>query len=248
MGIISGDDYQIVYSDTPGILNPKYKLQASMMRSVESALDDADLILYVTDVIEKVSKHEEELMRILDSPVQKIIVVNKIDLTTQPELEMIVDKWTDMAPGAPVIPVSATNRFNTDILLHKILERLPERPPYFPEDQLTDRYERFFVAEIIRGKIFDNYQKEIPYSVEVVIESYREEKAINRISAVIYVARDSQKGIIIGHKGSMLKRIGTSARKDIEEFLGKKVFLELYVKVAQDWRDNPRMLKKFGYL
>ena len=248
MGILNGEGYQVVYSDTPGILNPKYKLQSAMMKSVESALDDADLILYVTDVVETASKHSGHLSRILASAVQKIIVINKIDLTNQADLEKLVEKWNVMAPGIPVLPVSATNRFNTDLLLKEIISRLPEGPPYFPEDQLTDRYERFFVTEIIRGKIFETYQKEIPYSVEVEIESYREEPGINRIAAIIYVARESQKGIIIGHKGSMLKRAGTAARKEMEEFLGKKVFLELYVRVAPEWRDNPRMLKKFGYL
>jgi GTP-binding protein Era len=248
MGILSGDDYQIVYSDTPGILNPKYKLQAAMMRSVESALEDADLIIYVTDVVETVSKNEAQLARILNNAVPKIIVVNKIDLTTQDGLEKIVAIWAEMAPGVPILPVSALNRFNTDILLREVIKRLPEGPPYFPKDQLTDRFDRFFVSEIIRGKIFETYQKEIPYSVEVEIESFREEAALTRISAVIYTARDSQKGIIIGHKGSMLKRVGTGARKEIEDFLGKKVFLELFVKVEHEWRDNPRMLKKFGYL
>jgi GTP-binding protein Era len=248
MGILSGDDYQIVYSDTPGILNPKYKLQSAMMRSVESALDDADLILYVTDVVESVSKHEEHLKRIIASTVPKIIIVNKIDLTTQSRLEDIVGSWTEAAPGVPILPVSAINKFNTGLLLHEILNLLPEGPPYFPKDQLTDRYERFFVSEIIRGKILETYQKEIPYSAEVEIESFRDEGSLVRIAAVIYVARDSQKGIIIGHKGSMLKRVGTGARKETEAFLGKKVFMEIYVKVSRDWRDNPRMLKKFGYL
>jgi len=248
MGILNGEGYQIVYSDTPGILNPKYKLQSAMMKSVESALDDADLILYVTDVVETASKNEEHLSRILTSPVPKIIVINKIDLTNQTDLEKLVEKWNEMAPGVPVLPVSAISRFNTDLLLKEIVSRLPVGPPYFPADQLTDRYERFFVTEIIRGKIFETYQKEIPYSVEVEIESYREEPEINRIAAVIYVARDSQKGIIIGHKGTMLKRVGTGARKEMEEFLGKKVFLEMYVRVAREWRDDPRMLKKFGYL
>lgn len=248
MGILTGEDYQIIYSDTPGILNPKYKLQSAMMKSVESALDDADLIIYVTDVVEKASKNEDHLMRILASPVPKLIVINKIDLTTQEDLEKMVESWNATAPGVPVLPVSAIKKFNTDLLLREVISRLPEGPPYFPEDQLTDRYDRFFVTEIIRGKIFETYQKEIPYSVEVEIESYKEEPALNRIAAVIYVARDSQKGIIIGHKGSMLKRVGTAARKDMEEFLGKKVFLELYVRVAHEWRDNPRMLKKFGYL
>lgn len=248
MGVLTGDGYQIVYSDTPGILNPKYKLQAAMMKSVESALDDADLIIYVTDTVESVSKNEEHLARIIASPVQKIIVINKIDLSNQEDLEKMVETWSTIAPGVPVLPVSAIKKFNTDLLLREIISRLPAGPPYFPEDQLTDRYDRFFVTEIIRGKIFETYQKEIPYSVEVEIESYTEEPSINRIAAVIYVARDSQKGIIIGHKGSMLKRVGTGARKEMEEFLGKKVFLELYVRVAHEWRDNPRMLKKFGYL
>lgn len=248
MGILTGDDYQVVYSDTPGILNPKYKLQSAMMRSVESALDDADLIIYVSDVVETATKNQEHLSRILASPVPKIIVINKIDLTNQEELEILVGKWTQTAPGVPVFPVSAISRFNTDLLLKEIISKLPEGPPYFPPDQLTDRYDRFFVTEIIRGKIFETYQKEIPYSVEVEIESYKEEPSINRIAAVIYVARDSQKGIIIGHKGSMLKRVGTAARKEMEEFLGKKVFLELYVRVAREWRDNPNMLKKFGYI
>jgi GTP-binding protein Era len=248
MGILTGEGYQIVYSDTPGILNPKYKLQSAMMKSVESALDDADLILYVTDIVESISKNEELLNRILTSAVPKIIVINKIDLSNQDDLEKMVETWSSMAPGVPVLPISAIRRFNTDLLLKEIISRIPEGPPYFPEDQLTDRYERFFVTEIIRGKIFETYQKEIPYSVEVEIESYKEEPELNRIAAVIYVARDSQKGIIIGHRGSMLKRVGTAARKDMEEFLGKKVFLEMYVKVAHEWRDNPRMLKKFGYL
>jgi GTPase len=247
MGIISGDDYQIVYSDTPGILNPKYKLQSVMMRSVESALDDADLILYVTDVVESISKNEEYLNRIMGSSVPKIIIINKIDLTTQSKLEALVSQWAGMAPDTLIVPASATNRFNTDNILREILLLLPEGEPYFPKDQLTDRYERFFVSEIIRGKILETYSKEIPYSVEVEIESFREEENLTRIGAVIYAARESQKGIIIGHKGSMLKRVGTGARKEIEDFLGKKVFLELYVKISHEWRNNPGMLKKFGY-
>lgn len=247
MGILSDEDYQVVYSDTPGILNPKYKLQAAMMRSVDSALEDADLIVYVTDVVETITKNRKYLNRILTSSVPKIIVINKIDRTDQAELEKLVETWNGMAPGVPVLPVSAINKFNTDLLLKEIVARLPEGPPYFPKDQLTDRWERFFVTEIIRGKIFENYQKEIPYSVQVEIESYSDEPDIARIAVVIYVARDSQKGIIIGHKGSMLKRVGTGARKEIEEFIGKKVFLELYVKVAKEWRDNAGMLKKFGY-
>lgn len=248
MGIISGDDFQIVYSDTPGILNPKYRLQEAMMRSVDSALDDADMILYVTDVVESVTKNEDHLNRILSSPVSKIIVINKIDLSSQQELESLVARWEALAPGVPILPVSAIKKFNTDRLMKEIVERLPEGPPYFPEDQLTDRYERFFVTEIIRGKILETYQKEIPYSVEVGIESYSEEAKVTRIAAVVYVARESQKGIIIGHKGSMLKRVGTGARKEIESFLNRKVFLELYVRIAKEWRDDPGMLRRFGYL
>jgi len=248
MGILSDDDYQIVYSDTPGILNPKYELQSSMMRSVESALDDADLILYVTDVVETIDKNEEFLHRILDSDVPKIIVINKIDLSNQEKLEELVDKWHVIAPDSNIIPVSAKNKFNRDALLNNILSILPEGEPYFPKDQLTDRYERFFISEIIRGKILETYQKEIPYSVEVEIESYKEETSIVRIGAVIYVARDTQKGIIIGHKGEKLKRVGTGARREMEAFLAKKVFLEMYVKVSKDWRDSSGMLKKFGYI
>lgn len=248
MGILSSDDYQIVYSDTPGILNPRYKLQAAMMRSVESALDDADLILYVTDVVETVNKHEEYLNRITASPVPKIIVINKIDLTNQASLEELVSHWSERSPGSPVIPVSAKKRFNLDNLFRQILSVVPEGEPYFPKDQLTDRYERFFISEIVRGKILEIYQKEIPYSVEVEVESFREEDTLTSIGVVIYVARDSQKGIIIGHKGSMLKRVGTASRKEMEAFLGKKVFLEMYVRVAKEWRDSSGMLRKFGYL
>lgn len=248
MGILSSDDYQIVYSDTPGILNPRYKLQAAMMRSVESALDDADLILYVTDVVETVNKNEEYLNRITASPVPKIIVINKIDLTNQASLEELVSHWSERSPGSPVIPVSAKKRFNLDNLFRQILSVVPEGEPYFPKDQLTDRYERFFISEIVRGKILEIYQKEIPYSVEVEVESFREEDTLTSIGVVIYVARDSQKGIIIGHKGSMLKRVGTVSRKEMEAFLGKKVFLEMYVRVAKEWRDSSGMLRKFGYL
>jgi len=248
MGILSGDEYQIVYSDTPGILNPKYKLQSAMMRSVDSALDDADLIIYVTDVVETAEKNKEYLERILNSVVPKIIVINKIDLSNQEALEALVGQWEKAAPGIAILPVSAKNRFNIDPLFKMILDLIPEGEPYFPKDQLTDRYERFFVSEIIRGKILETYQEEIPYSVEVEIESYKEEEKLVRIGTVIYVARDTQKGIIIGHKGSKLKRVGTEARKEMESFLGKKVFLEIFVKVAREWRDSPGMLKKFGYL
>jgi GTP-binding protein Era len=247
MGIVNGDDFQIVYSDTPGILNPKYKLQESMMGFVNTALTDADMILYVTDVTENRAYEGEYTEKIKSSGIPLIVAVNKIDLSNQEELEKIVEKWHETFPSSPVIPLSALRNFNLDVLLNAILEKLPESPPYFPKDQLTDKYERFFAAEIIREKIFLNYKKEIPYSVEIEIESFHDEKDILRISALIHVTRDSQKGIIIGHKGSMLKKVGTEARKDLEDFFRKKVFLEMHVRVTKDWREKPLALKKFGY-
>lgn len=247
MGIVNGDDFQIIYSDTPGIMNPKYRLQESMMRFVEGALEDADLILYVTDVVEKRDKNREYLNKIAATTVPKIIAINKIDLSNNEEVNLLYEYWSGLMPDATVIPISATSKFNLDSLLKIILEKIPEGPPWFPKDQLTDRYERFFVTEIIREKILLHYQKEIPYSVEIEIESFKEEKNITRIAAIIHVARDSQKGIIIGHKGAKLKRVGTEARKDIEEMLQGKVFLELFVKVSKEWRDNKSALKRFGY-
>ncbi|MCD4770333.1 MAG: GTPase Era [Bacteroidales bacterium] len=246
-GIVNGEDFQIVYSDTPGILNPKYHLQKSMMQAVHGALDDADLILYVTDVIETIDKHIGYLNRIIEADIPKIIIINKIDLTTEKKLNELYSKWETLLPDAKIIPLSATNNFNINNLLSMILEILPEGPAYFPKGQLTDRYERFFVTEIIREKILLNYKKEIPYSVEIEIESFTEEKNITAIRAIIHVVRESQKGIIIGHKGKMLKKTGSEARVDIEELLGKKVYLELYVKVNKEWRDNERKLKSFGY-
>jgi GTPase len=247
MGIVNGDDFQIVYSDTPGILKPRYKLQETMMHSVNSALSDADLILYITDVTEQSAYEGEYIDRITESAIPVIIAVNKIDLSNQEGLEKIVEYWHKAFPQSPVIPLSALNNFNLNILLNSILEKLPEGPPYFPKDQLTDKYERFFASEIIREKILFHYKKEIPYSVEIEIESFTEEKNITKIRALIHVARDSQKGIIIGHNGNMLKRVGTEARKDMEDFFRKKIFLELYVKVTKDWRDKPSALKRFGY-
>ncbi|MFO7851106.1 MAG: GTPase Era [Bacteroidota bacterium] len=247
LGIVNGDDFQIVFSDTPGIIKPAYKLQEAMMKSVYSAIGDADLIVYVTDVNEKIDKNREALNRVINSEVPVILAVNKIDLSKQEKLEQLVEKWKAIMPGALIIPLSAREKFNTDNLLKIILEKLPEGPAYFPKDQITDRYERFFVSEIIREKILNNYKKEIPYSVEIEIETYKEESKIVNIRAVIHVTRESQKGIIIGHRGKMLKKTGTEARKDIEEFIGKKVYLELYVKVSKDWRDRPGALKKFGY-
>ncbi len=247
MGIVNGEDFQIVYSDTPGILKPQYKLQETMMNFVNTALSDADMILYVTDTTEHNAFEGEYIDRIKESGIPVIIAVNKIDLTDQAELEKIVESWHIAFPDSPVIPVSGLKDFNLDSLLNAILNNLPEGPPYFPKDQLTDKYERFFASEIIREKILLNYKKEIPYSVEIEIESFADEKNIIKIRALIHVTRDSQKGIIIGHKGSMLKRVGTEARRDMEDFFGKKVFLELYVKVTKDWRDKPLILKRFGY-
>ena len=247
LGILSGEGFQAVFSDTPGILKPKYGLQESMMGFVDSALTDADIILYVTDVTESTESLNDYINRIKESGIPVIVALNKIDLSNQDELEMLIAKWGNIFPGAEIVPLSAKEKFNVAGLLKCITSKLPEGEPYFPDDQISDRYERFFASEIIREKILLNYHKEIPYSVEVEIESFTDEDKISRIRAVIYVERDSQKGIIIGHRGSMLKKTGTEARIDIEEFLGRKVFLELYVKVIKDWRDKPSMLKKFGY-
>jgi len=247
MGIVNGDDFQIVYSDTPGILRPRYKLQESMMSFVNLALTDADVILYVTDVTERAASQGEYIDKIKESGIPVMIAVNKVDLSNQQDLERIVEEWHKEFPGSPVIPVSALKDFNLQALLAAIQEKLPEGPPFFPKDQLTDKYERFFASEIIREKILTHYKKEIPYSVEIEIESFTDEKKLISIRALIHVARDSQKGIIIGHKGSMLKRVATEARRDMEDFFGKKVFLEVYVKVTKEWRDKPAALKKFGY-
>jgi GTP-binding protein Era len=247
MGIVNGDDFQIVYSDTPGILKPKYRLQESMMNFVNIALSDADIILYVTDVTEKTEDENGYTQKIKESGIPVIVVINKIDLSNQGELETISGLWKERFPGSPVIPVSALKNFNLDVLLNAIISKLPEGEPFFPKDQLTDKYERFFASEIIREKILLNYQKEIPYSAEVEIESFKDEKDLIKIRALIHITRNSQKGIIIGHKGEKLKKTGTEARRDMEEFFGRKVFLELYVKVTKEWRDKPHELKRFGY-
>jgi GTP-binding protein Era len=247
MGIVNGDDFQIVYSDTPGILKPNYKLQETMMGFVNLALTDADLIIYVTDVVEKSAQTGEYIRKIKESGIPVVVVINKIDLSNQSELEKIVETWRECFPESPVIPVSALENFNLDALLNAILSKLPEGEPWFPKNQLTDKIERFFASEILREKILINYQEEIPYSVEIEVEEFKEEKTIIRIRALIHVARQSQKGIIIGHKGLMLKKIATEARMDMEKFINKKIFLEVFVKVSKDWRDKPLMLKKFGY-
>ncbi len=246
-GIVNGEDFQIVYSDTPGILKPNYKLQESMMGYVNTALIDADVVLYVTDTVEKSDKNEEYLEKIRKSNAPVIVLINKIDLSTQGEVMKLYEYWENLLPGADVYAISATEKFNIAPIFDRILELLPEAPPYFPKDELTDRNERFFVQEIIREKILLNYQKEVPYSVEVEVEEFKEAETIIHLRAVIHVARDSQKGIIIGHQGKALKKVATEARLDIEEFFQKKVFMQIFVKVNKDWRDKERTLSNFGY-
>ena len=241
------DSFQIVYSDTPGLLKPRYNLQKAMMAFIETALADADVILYVTDVTERPDNEDEYIRRIRNPDNPVIVAVNKIDLSNQDELEALVGSWNEILPNAEVVPISAIKNFNLDNLLDLIINRLPEGEPFFPKDQLTDKYERFFASEIIREKVFLNYQQEIPYSVEIEIESFSEEGPVLKISALIHVTRDSQKGIMIGHRGSRLKKVGTEARLDMEEFFKRKVFLEMHVKVTKDWRDKPQMLRRFGY-
>ncbi|MBQ7686275.1 MAG: GTPase Era [Bacteroidaceae bacterium] len=247
MGIINDDDVQIVFSDTPGVLRPNYKLQESMLAFSESALADADVLLYVTDPIEKVDKNGEFLQKVAKMSVPVLVLINKIDLTQQDKLVQLVEEWHEMLPNAEIIPVSATAKFNVDVVLRRIRELIPECPPYFDKDQLTDKPARFFVSEIIREKILLFYDKEIPYSVEVGVESFKEEGNLIRINAVIYVERDSQKGIIIGHQGKALKKVATEARKALEKFFGKKIYLETYVKVDKDWRSSDKELNLFGY-
>ena len=247
MGIVSGEEFQIVYSDTPGILKPAYKLQESMMKFVTGAVTDADVILYVTDTVEQSDRSAEIVGQIRQSGIPTIVVINKIDLSDPARLDALVDKWQAELPAARIVPVSAREQFNIEGLFRTILELLPEGPAYYPKDTLTDKTLRFFASEIIREKILRFYDKEIPYCCEIEIESYREEPTIDRIAATIYVARESQKGILIGHKGEKLKRVGQAAREDMEQFLGKKVFLQLFVKVSEDWRNNEWQLRRFGY-
>ena len=247
MGVVSGEDFQIVYSDTPGILKPSYKLQESMMKFVTGALTDADVILFVTDTVEESDRAAEILAKLKKTLIPVIVVVNKVDLSNPTELEALVEKWHTELPEARIVPVSAKESFNIEPLFQTILDLLPEGPAYYPKDTLTDKTLRFFASEIIREKILKFYDKEIPYSCEIAIDSYKEEPTIDRISATIYVSRDSQKGIVIGHKGEKLKKVGRAAREDMEAFLDKKVFLQLYVKVNDDWRNNDRELRRFGY-
>ena len=248
MGIVNGDDFQIVYSDTPGILKPNYKLQESMMKFVKGAVSDADVILYVTDTVEQPSDRNSEILeKIALSGIPVLLIINKIDLTTQEKLEELVAFWQQRLPEATIIPASAREGFNIGGIFDRILSLIPEGEPFYPKDTLTDKTLRFFASEIIREKILLTYDKEIPYCCEIEIDSYKEEPAIDRISATIYVARDSQKGIVIGHKGEKLKKVGQAARQDLEKFLDKKVFLQLFVKVNDDWRNSDRQLRRFGY-
>ena len=246
-GIVNEDDYQIVFSDTPGVLKPNYKLQESMLRFSQSALQDADILLYITDPYEKPDKNDEFLEKVKHTSVPIIIVINKIDLIDEERLNEIIDYWKKQLPDAEIFPISALHDFNIDNLMKRIIELLPESPPFYDKDMLTDKPEKFFIAEIIREKILLNYKKEIPYSVEVEIEEFKEYDERVDIRAVIHVTRNSQKGIIIGHQGGALKKVGTEARKDMELFLQKKVFLQLFVKVSKDWRDKDNLLKQFGY-
>jgi GTP-binding protein Era len=247
MGIVNGEDFQIVYSDTPGLLDPKYKLQETMLRTAKSALSDADVILYITEVRENPEALAEITTKLAKIKIPVILVLNKIDKSNQEEVEKIVAAWSIILPAARILPVSALEKFNLDGLFNLILEYLPEGPAFYPKDELTDKTERFFAGEILREKILLNYQQEIPYSTEVEIESFKVEERLIRINAVIYVERDSQKGIIIGNKGSAIKLVGTQARIEMEAFFGQRVFLEMFVKVRKDWRNNENALKSFGY-
>lgn len=247
MGIVNTEDMQIVYSDTPGVLRPNYKLQESMLNFSESALDDADVLLYVTDVIETIDKNEEFLQQVQKEKCPILLLINKIDMTDQQKLEALVHEWKTILPQAEIIPISALSNFNVDYVKQRVEELMPESPPYFEKDALTDKPARFFVTEIIREKILLYYQKEIPYAVEVVVELFKEDDEMIHIKALIICERDSQKGIIIGHRGQALKKVGAMARKDIERFFEKKVFLEMFVKVEKDWRNRDNMLRAFGY-
>ncbi|MDY6271138.1 MAG: GTPase Era [Prevotella sp.] len=247
MGIVNEPDYQIVFSDTPGVLKPNYKMQEMMLAFSESALADADILLYVTDVIEDPEKNKDFLDKVAKMTIPVILLINKIDQTDQKKLGQLVDRWHKLLPNAEILPISASNKFGTDMLLKRIKELLPESPAYFSKDQLTDKPARFFVSEIIREKILRYYDKEVPYSVEVEVERFKEDEHKIHINATIYVERDSQKGIIIGHQGVALKKVSTESRLALEKFFGKKVYLETYVKVDKDWRNSQRELNHFGY-
>lgn len=247
LGLLNGDEYQVVFSDTPGIIQPGYALQESMMDFVNSTFEDADIFLMLTEPNEKILKDARFIEKLQKIEVPVLLIVNKIDLTTQEDLEKVVEFWKEQLPKAEIYPVSALNSFNTEVVLDRILELLPESPPYFSKEELSDKDERFFVSEMIREQILRIYDKEIPYAVQVEAEEFKEEERIIKIRATIYTERDTQKGIIIGHQGKMIKRTGTDARKRMEAFFKKKVFLELFVKVRKNWRSNEDQLKRFGY-
>ena len=247
MGIVNTEDAQIVFSDTPGVLKPNYKMQEMMLQFSESALADADVLLYVTDVIENPEKNMDFLEKVAKMTIPVILLINKIDESDQSKLVELVEKWHGLLPDAEILPISAKNKFGTDMLMKRVRELLPESPAFFDKDQLTDKPARFFVSEIIREKILRYYDKEIPYSVEVVVERFKEDDRQIHINAVIYVERSSQKGIIIGHQGMALKKVATEARKSLERFFGKKIFLETFVKVDKDWRNSQKELNNFGY-
>lgn len=247
MGIVNTPEAQVVFSDTPGVLKPNYKMQEMMLAFSESALADADILLYVTDVRETPTKNMDFLEKVSKMEIPVILLINKIDESEQNQLGDLVETWHKLLPKAEILPISAKNKFGTEILMKRILELLPESPAYFDKDQLTDKPAKFFISEIIREKILRYYDKEIPYSVEVAVERFKEDERLIRINAVIYVERDSQKGIIIGHQGQALKKVSAEARKSLEQFFGKKIFLETYVKVDKDWRSSKRELRLFGY-
>jgi len=247
LGIVNGNNFQVIFSDTPGIIKPAYTLQESMMNFVKSAFEDADILIYMVEIGEKDLKDDTFFNKIINTKIPVLLLINKIDASNQETVEQSVDYWQQKVPNALVLPISALQDFNVKTVFDKLIELLPESPAYYPKDQLTDKPERFFVNEKIREKILLYYKKEIPYSVEVETEEFNEEKKLIRIRAIIMVERDSQKGIIIGHKGAALKRVGVEARKDLEVFFDKKIFLELYVKVNKNWRSNKKQLRRFGY-
>ena len=247
MGILNTDDAQIVFSDTPGVLKPNYKLQEAMLRFSRSALRDADVLLYVTDMVESPEKNSDFIAEVRKLDVPILVLINKIDLSNQAELVKKVEQWHEIIPEAEILPISATAKFNVDVVMKRVMELLPESPPYFEKDALTDKPARFFVTEIIREKILLHYDKEIPYVCEAVVEQFKEDDGKIYIKALIYVERDSQKGIIIGHEGSALKRVAIDARRELEKFFGKRIFLEIYVRVDKDWRNSDRQLRRFGY-
>lgn len=246
-GIYNEDDFQIVFSDTPGVLDPKYELQEKMMDFVKESLQDADIFLFIIDILDKSQPSEFLLEKLNKIPIPVLLLINKIDKSNQKEMEECVEYWHKLIPKAEILPISALNAYNTEYILPKLKSLLPENPPYYDKEQFTDKSERFFVNEAVREKILLNYDKEIPYSVEIVTELFKEKEGIIFIDSIIYVERDTQKGILIGHKGDAIKKVGTEARLDLEKFFGKKIHLNLFVKVKKDWRKNERDLKNFGY-